>query len=332
MWQEVLDLINVSEMPPEEAKAQPTRSERQVIVDALTASLRKAMEAKRSTGGRNVLRRLTAYEYNNTLRDLFDLDLQYAADLPPEGAAKEGFKNNSSVLGTSALHIEYFERIARYGLEKIILTPEEPPKPYFVHVEPELGFQKKAEVEKSKNGRPAPVGYGFSGEHYRPGKQARAGLFRLDHGELSDDGNGILLAGNRPKDKVGDPFAADKKSGGARGDGRSGFQPEFRLEMYEVPHDAPVLIRIRASAIPGKGETYPRLSFELGSFRGAGVSDQKEAGNLEIRSTEPETYEFIVQARTFRSSRTNRVARPIFGFLMTSAEARTSSLTRSFPS
>ncbi len=73
MWQEVLDLINISEMPPEDAPQQPSREERQAVVDALTASIRETMEAKRSTGGRNVLRRLTAYEYNNTLRDLLHL-------------------------------------------------------------------------------------------------------------------------------------------------------------------------------------------------------------------------------------------------------------------
>ena len=105
MWQEVLDLVNVSEMPPEDAPKQPSRKERQIVVDALTASLREAMEARRSTGGRNVLRRLTAYEYSNTMRDLLNLDLRYATDLPPEGVAKEGFKNNSSVLGMSALHL-----------------------------------------------------------------------------------------------------------------------------------------------------------------------------------------------------------------------------------
>ena len=153
MWQEALDLINVSEMPPKEAKAQPKRAERQVIVEALTASLRKAMEAKRSTGGRNVLRRLTAYEYNNTLRDLLGLDLQYATDLPPEGAAQEGFKNNSSVLGTSALHLEYFERIARAALERIILAPTHQPTPYFVRVEPELAFKPEEEPAKKSNKR-----------------------------------------------------------------------------------------------------------------------------------------------------------------------------------
>ena len=317
MWQEVLDRINVSEMPPKDASPQPKRSERQVIVDALTASLRQAMEAKRSTGGRNVLRRLTAYEYNNTLRDLLGLDLQYATDLPPEGTAQEGFKNNSSVLGTSALHLEYFERIARAALEKILLTPEEQPVPYFVRVEPELAFG--VEPESPTNTRPSKkrnpkknsptTGYGIKGEHYRPGSNARAPLFQLVNGELS--GDAILLAGNRPEDKIGDPFAEDRKIGGAGGDGRSGYQPEFRVEMYEVPHDVPVLVRIQVSAIPGKGDTWPRLSFELGSFRGAGVSDQKEAANIEISSTESEVYEFVAHGANF-PFQSNKPSRPSY--------------------
>ena len=336
MWQEVLDLINVSEMPPEEAKKHPLGPERQVVVDALTASLRDAMEANRSTGGRNVLRRLTAYEYNNTLHDLLHLDLQYATDLPPEGSAKEGFKNNSSVLGTSAIHVEYFERIARSAFEKIIIAPDEQPAPYFVRVEPELAFDNKAQQDsksanadskKNKRNPKAPaITYRFSGENYQPGNKARAGLFRLDHGELSEDGTGILLAGNRPNDKIGNPFAPDKKSGGAGGDGRSGYQPEFRVEMYEVPHDAPVLVRIHASAIPGKENTWPRLSFELGSFRGAGVSDQKEGANIEVSSTEPRTYEFVVQGANF-PFQSNKPSRPSYFRIFNDYRRGTSQLT-----
>ena len=320
MWQEVLDLLNVSEMPPPEAKVQPTRVERQGIVDALTLALRQAMEDKRSTGGQNVLRRLTAYEYSNTLRDLLHLDLRYATDLPPEGVAKEGFKNNSSILVTSALHIEYFERIARSALNKIILAPEVQPQPYFVHVEPERVFKGAANDLHNNNQnrkRRKSTGAGFSiavGDDFRPHKKVRDALFRLDHGEPTD--NGILLAGNRPSDKVDDLFAADRKIGGAKGAGRSGYQPEFRVEMYEVPHDAPVLVRVRCSAVPGAAveghsATYPRLSFELGSFRGAGYSDQKEGGNIEVRSTEPKTYEFVVEGANF-PFQSNKPARPSY--------------------
>lgn len=72
--------------------------------------------SRNATGGQNILRWLTAYEYNNTLRDLLGLDLRNATDLPPEGVAQEGFQNNVSVLGTSSLHLEYFESIARSAL------------------------------------------------------------------------------------------------------------------------------------------------------------------------------------------------------------------------
>jgi len=334
MWQEVLDLINVSEMPPDNARAQPKQSERQAIVDALTLSFRQAMKIKRSTGGRNVIRRLTAYEYNNTLRDLLGLDLQYAVDLPPEGSAKEGFKNNSSVLGTSALHVEYFERIARSALETIIMVPTEQPTPYFVRVEPELAFKpepapvtKGKQTKKQRNSkRRSGFGYNIKGNHFVPDKNVKGPLFRIDHGERSTDGNGVLLAGNRPSDKVGDPFAADRKIGGSQGDGRSGYQPEFRVEIYEVPHDAPVLVRIQLSAVPGKNSAYPRLSFELGSFRGANVSDQKEAANIEIRSTDPAVYEFVVHGANF-PFQSNKPSRPSYFRIFNDYRRGTSQLT-----
>ena len=314
-WQEVLDLINLSEMPPHDAKRQPTAAERKEIVKALTSEMRKAMQAKRSSGGRNVLRRLTAYEYNNTLRDLLGLDLNHAADLPPEAAAQEGFKNNSMVLGTSALHLEYFERIARSALERIILAPRERPAPYFVRVEPEMAFakdepQQDTKGKKRKTKKPRGTSYNIKGdEFFRPNANIRNPLFKLEHGEL--DGDSVLLAGERSSDRVRDPFAPVAKRGGSKGDGRSGYQPEFRVELYEVPHDAPVLVRIRAAAVPGKSGTLPRLSFELGAFRGAGVSDQKEAANIEIRSTDMKVYEFVVHGANF-PFQSNKPGRPSY--------------------
>ena len=312
MWQEVLDLTNVGEMPPLEVK-QPSDNERQTMVNALTAALRQAMESKRSSGGRNVLRRMTAYEYNNPLRDLLKLDLQYAIDLPPEGVAKEGFKNNSVVLGTSALHIEYFERIARSALERIILVPDQQPKPYFVRVEPENAFKSTpaggAENKRNRNKNKA-GGFTFKkGPDFSPDTNAKPGIFRLEHGAPSSEG--IILAGNRPSDRVGNVFAEERKIGGSKGAGRSGWQPEFRIELYEVPHDSPIQVRIRCAAIAGDNNSFPRLSFELGSFRGANVSDQKEGANIEVCSEKMETYEFEVHGANF-PFQSNKPSRPSY--------------------
>ena len=315
MWQEVLDLVNVSEMPPEDAKLQPKPEERGAAVELLTAEMRKVLEARRSTGGRNVLRRLTAYEYDNTLRDLLHLNLRFASDLPPEGKAAEGFKNNAGVLGTSALHIEYFERIARDALGRILLAPDEKPPAYFVRIDPERAFKPKEAPDnprkKPKRGRSKSGSNSYNLQPLVGGKPERNGLFKLDFGEASPDGAGILLAGNRPQDPTDAPFAKDRKIGGALGDGRSGYQPEFRAEIYEIPHDSPVLVKIHAAAVPGKGGVFPRLSFELGSFRGNGVSDQKEAANVEIRSTEPRTYEFLVHGANF-PFQSNKPGRPSY--------------------
>ena len=329
VWQEVLDLINVSEMPPEDAKLQPTATERQAVADRLTDMMRQALESQRSSGGRNVMRRMTAYEYSNTLRDLLHLDLRFATDLPPEAAAKEGFKNNSSVLGTSALHIEYFERIARRALERIILAPEEQPPEYFVRVEPEQAFPNKPATptnpKQSKKAKPkTSVSMTLkTNRQTQSNNKKNAGKFVLDHGELTP--GGILLAGNRPSDKASDPYTAPRKQGGAGGDGRSGHQPEFRVEMYNVPHDAPVKIRVHCSAVPGAGQTFPRLSCELGSFRGAGVSDQKEAANIEVRSQQPRTYEFSVHGANF-PFQSNKPGRPSYFRIFNDYRRGTSSL------
>ena len=314
MWQEVLDLVNVSEMPPEDAKLKPSAEERQVAVGLLTAEIRKVLEARRSTGGRNLLRRLTSYEYNNTLRDLLHLDLRFAKDLPPEGTAAEGFKNNSGVLGTSALHIEYFERIAREALSRILLVPEEKPPAYFVRIEPERAFKSTKAQDNNKNSKRGRGKGNSNSYNLQPtwgGKPQNRGIFKLDFGEVAPDGTAILLSGNRPKDPTNSPFSADRKIGGALGDGRSGYQPEFRAEIYEIPHDSPVLVKIHAAAIPGKDGSFPRLSFELGSFRGNGVSDQKEAANVEIPSTKLQTYEFLIHGANF-PFQSNKPSRPSY--------------------
>ena len=219
---------------------------------------------------------------------------------------------------------------------KVILTPDTAPAPYFVKVEPELGFQKKAKLEKAaKNSKPEtkkskkqkktpktfPISYDFSGDDFKPGSKVRAGKFNLSHGGLSEDGTGILLSGNKPSARIRDPFAPETGR-----NGRAGIQPEFRVEMYEVPHDAPVLVRIKASAVPGKDNRLPRLYFELGSFRGAGVTDQKEAANIEITSTESKVYEFVVQGANF-PFQSNKSGRPSYLRIFNDYRRGTSKLT-----
>jgi hypothetical protein len=124
-WHDVLNKINQGEMPPAKAE-QLTAEHRRILVDWLTAELKRAVDVRRSTGGRVVLRRLTRYEYQNTMRDLLGLDLNYAGDLPPESSSADGFHNNGAALGISPLQIEYYLKAARSALGKAIVSGTQP--------------------------------------------------------------------------------------------------------------------------------------------------------------------------------------------------------------
>ena len=130
-WHDMLDALNSGDMPPKK-QVQPTNEERQVIVDWITDEMNHASQIKRSTGGQVVLRRLTRYEYNNTMADLLGVSLDYAADLPPEPNSKDGFMNNGSALGMSSLQMEFYLRAAQLGLSKTLVEGDEPRR--FEHV------------------------------------------------------------------------------------------------------------------------------------------------------------------------------------------------------
>ena len=68
-WHEVLNRVNVGEMPPED---EPALSEQELtsLTDWLTKKLQEAATARRSGGGQIHLRRLNRREYGNTMRDL----------------------------------------------------------------------------------------------------------------------------------------------------------------------------------------------------------------------------------------------------------------------
>jgi len=124
-WQDVLDRVNLGEMPPPKAK-QPTKAERRILVEWLTAGLREAAKSKRHAAGRVVMRRLTRYEYQNTMRDLLGVELNYAAELPPEPLSPDGFLNNGASLEMSPTQIEAFLKSARLGLDEAIVSGDRP--------------------------------------------------------------------------------------------------------------------------------------------------------------------------------------------------------------
>jgi len=151
-WQDILDQLNTGAMPPKK-KSTLTTGEREQLTSWLTTQLKMAAEERRSTGGRTVLRRMTRYEYNNTMHDLLGVDMDFAKNLPPESAAELGFQNNSKVLVTSFLHMDYFQKSAKAALE-LAFGPQS--KPVSVDVKFEAGKGDSGKAKKGKSAHELP--------------------------------------------------------------------------------------------------------------------------------------------------------------------------------
>ncbi len=120
-WVKVHDRIESGEMPPKK-KARPPAKDTTAVVKALRESLLKAEQAKLAGAGRTGLRRLTRAEYENTIRDLFDMPgIALQGNLPADGSA-HGFDKNSDALDISHVNLAKYVEAAEHTLELATAT------------------------------------------------------------------------------------------------------------------------------------------------------------------------------------------------------------------
>ena len=125
-WVKVHDRIESGEMPPKK-KERPPESEKVATLKWLRDSLIAAEQKRLADEGRTGIRRLTRSEYENTMRDLFDMPgLALAGDLPPDGSA-HGFDNNSDALDISHVNVAKYVEAADKTLDLAIATQPHAP-------------------------------------------------------------------------------------------------------------------------------------------------------------------------------------------------------------
>jgi hypothetical protein len=109
LWQEIVDQLNLGEMPPDDEK-QPSEEERLEVVGIITQGIAKSREKFAGKGSHTVLRRLNKFEYTNTISDLLGLNTEAwnpAADFPAD-VIVDGFDNDGAELVTSGLLLEKY--------------------------------------------------------------------------------------------------------------------------------------------------------------------------------------------------------------------------------
>jgi hypothetical protein len=122
MWREVIDRINLGDMPPE-GEPRPDPEQAFKVVEWVGGKLRQAEREARMAGGRILMRRLNRVEYANTLGDLLQLDPNFVAkvreELPADGKA-EGFDRIASALFFDQTQMAKYLEIAGVVAEEAI--------------------------------------------------------------------------------------------------------------------------------------------------------------------------------------------------------------------
>ena len=125
-WVKIHDRIESGEMPPK-AQPRPPIADKDAVTKWLKTSLIKAEQDALKSEPRTGLRRLTRAEYENTIRDLFDMPgIALQGELPPDGSA-HGFDKNSDALDISHVNLAKYIEAAEHVLNIAIATRPNPP-------------------------------------------------------------------------------------------------------------------------------------------------------------------------------------------------------------
>lgn len=112
-WARVLEVLEAGEMPPP-SEPQPNQADVEAIVSATIQAV-----VGSDSGRHSALRRLNRREYENTVHDLFGIDIPLA-DLLPEDGSVQGFDNVADGLSISSVLMEQYLEAANVAFDAVI--------------------------------------------------------------------------------------------------------------------------------------------------------------------------------------------------------------------
>jgi len=288
-WREILDAIDRGDMPPDDEPL-PSDPERELISEWMSSELDRSAKALRSTGGHVTLRRLTGYEYTNTMKDLLGVDLDFSKNLPPDTKGIDGYKNNGFYLGFSSLQLEEYYAAARKGLNAAIVQGSAPKGISRKITESDTAkFDRHTLAIFNENLDGSVVDYVQIKS--RPQIARDNGIKRLERNILKAEKE---EAANLQELKAA--FEKQKAKLTARIYPPT-FQHNTMLLLYE--HESPpkgsFLLRIKASSTRGDSEySPPRMMVRVGTKSGVGLEPHKILGQVDVRTQagEAQIYEF----------------------------------------
>lgn len=126
LFELVLEALESGEMPPEDEE-QPSAEERKKVMAWIETALKTA--ASRALSGEEqapLARRLTNFEYQNTLRDLVGFELKVIDDLPKDPVKPYHFNNTADFMRIGPEQLDRYLGVARRVMASAIVDPEKP--------------------------------------------------------------------------------------------------------------------------------------------------------------------------------------------------------------
>jgi mono/diheme cytochrome c family protein len=124
-WERILDMLESHEMPPED-EPQPSEAERRAVAQWIEASLRTFVTRTEAIAPAPTTRRLTNFEYENTLRDLLGFRLKVIDNLSKDPVKPYTFNNTAEFMRMGPEQIDRYLETARRAMASAIVAPGKP--------------------------------------------------------------------------------------------------------------------------------------------------------------------------------------------------------------
>ncbi|MCZ6674944.1 MAG: DUF1587 domain-containing protein, partial [Verrucomicrobia bacterium] len=127
--QDMLDILNLGEMPPEDEDKRPAVTALLETIEQLTHAIEEHHALLASTDRQTVLRRLNSREYLNTIRDIFQINTSLfdpTQSFPPDDSVDHLDTLGNHLVTSGYLWDQYFEA-ADETIEKVFAVREKPP-------------------------------------------------------------------------------------------------------------------------------------------------------------------------------------------------------------
>lgn len=125
-WELILDVLQNGEMPPEEETLRPLKKEISNVTNWIEKNLRVAIDTDVQKQNVPLVRRLTNFEYENTVRDLISFRLKLTHNLPTDPDKPYHFNNTASFMLLGPEQMDRYLENARKIMASVIVDLEKP--------------------------------------------------------------------------------------------------------------------------------------------------------------------------------------------------------------